>query len=346
MFVRVLGSLPINSICPMLLETLPVPTTIICWSQRLLTGLALGLVATLNTQAADLIVGDQSYSARTVMEAAGVLKDLPYELEWKQFTAGSPVAEALNVGSLDIGLLGDSPALFMGALGAPIKVIGVSRQNLDGVAIVVRKDSPIKTVADLAGKKVAIWKGSFSQQLMLTALDKAGVARDAVDYRYLSALDSSHALDGGSVDAIATWEPYVTQQERQGARIIATADGLIPAQSFIVANDQAIKDKRAQISDFLQRLQAARAWSVSDPQHNEIYANAWAALTKADAQVARRWFSRAQVVVVPITPQVVAGAQQTIDFFNHAGLTKRYPAASVFDESFNAALDSQTQVAR
>ncbi|KPZ22272.1 sulfonate ABC transporter substrate-binding protein [Pseudomonas syringae group genomosp. 3] len=336
----------VNLICLMPLEKTPVSTIIIRCSKRLLTGLALGLFAVLNTQAANLIVGDQSYSAQTVMEAAGVLKDLPYELEWKQFTAGSPVAEALNVGSLDIGLLGDSPALFMGALGAPIKVIGVSRQNLDGVAIVVRKDSPIHTVADLAGKKVAIWKGSFSQQLMLTALDKAGVARGAVDYRYLSALDSSHALDGGSVDAIATWEPYVTQQERQGARIIATAEGLIPAQSFIVANDQAIKDKRAQISDFLQRLQAARAWSVSDPQHNERYANAWAALTKADAQVARRWFSRAQVVVVPITPQVVAGAQQTIDFFNNAGLTKRYPAASVFDESFNAALDSQTQVAR
>lgn len=299
------------------------PTTLVLWSQRLLKGLALGLVASLNTQAANLIVGDQSYSACTVMEAAGVLENLPYELEWKQFTAGSPVAEALNVGSLDIGLLGDSPALFMGALGAPIK-----------------------TVADLAGKKVAIWKGSFSQQLMLTALDKAGVARDAVEYRYLSALDSSHALDGGSVDAIATWEPYVTQQERQGARIIATAEGLIPAQSFIVANDQAIKDKRAQISDFLQRLQAARAWSVSDPQHNERYANAWAALTKADAEVARRWFSRAQVVVVPITAQVVAGAQQTIDFFNNAGLTKRYPAASVFDESFSAALADQAQATR
>ncbi|ORC54541.1 sulfonate ABC transporter substrate-binding protein [Pseudomonas floridensis] len=297
-------------------------------------------------EAASLIVGDQSYSARTVMEAAGVLKDVPYDLEWKQFTAGSPVAEALNVGSLDVGLLGDSPALFMGALGAPIKVIGVSRQNLDGVAIVVRKDSPIRTLADLTGKKVAIWKGSFSQQLMLTALDKAGVARDAVDYRYLSALDSSHALEGGSVDAIATWEPYVTQQERQGARIIATAKGLIPAQSFIVANDRAIKDKRAQISDFIQRLQAARAWSVSDPQHNEHYANAWSALTRADAQVARRWFSRAQITVAPITPDVVSGAQQTIDFFSDAGLTKRYPAASVFDESFNSALEKQTQASR
>lgn len=322
------------------------PTSLVRWKTGLLTGLALALAMPWSAQAAELIVGDQSYSARTVMEAAGVLKDLPYELEWKQFTAGSPVAEALNVGSLDVGLLGDSPALFMGALGAPIKVIGVSRQSLEGVAIVVRKDSSIRTVADLAGKKVAIWKGSFSQQLMLTALDKAGVPRDAVDYRYLSALDSSHALDGGSVDAIATWEPYVTQQERQGARIITTAQGLIPAQSFIVANDKAINHKRAQISDFLQRLQAARAWSVSDPQHNEIYANAWAALTKADAEVASRWFSRAHVVVVPITPDVVAGAQQTIDFFNNAGLTKRYPAASVFDESFNAALQGQTQVSR
>lgn len=316
------------------------------WKNSLLPGLFLTLVASLTVQAADLVVGDQSYSARTVMEAAGVLNDLPYELEWKQFTAGSPVAEALNVGSLDIGLLGDSPALFMGALGAPIKVIGVSRQNLDGVAIVVRKDSSIKSVADLAGKKVAIWKGSFSQQLMLTALDKAGVARDAVDYRYLSALDSSHALDGGSVDAIATWEPYVTQQERQGARVIVTAKGLIPAQSFIVANDKAIKNKRVRINDFLQRLQAARDWSVRDPKNSEAYANAWAALTRADADVARRWFSRSQTVVVPITPDVIAGAQQTIDFFNSAGLTKSYPAASVFDESFNSALELQEQASR
>ncbi|HEX8593425.1 MAG TPA: ABC transporter substrate-binding protein [Pseudomonas sp.] len=312
--------------------------------------LAFVLAATtaLAAQADDLIVGDQSYSARTVMEAAGVLKDLPYTLEWKQFTAGSPVAEALNVGSLDVGLLGDAPALFMGALGAPIKVIGVSRQNLDGVAIVVGKDSSIRTVADLAGKKVAIWKGSFSQQLMLTALDRAGVARDAVEYRYLSALDSSHALDGGSVDAIATWDPYVTQQERQGSRVIATAKGLIPAQSFIVANDRAIKDKRAQIGDFLQRLQAARAWSVSSAQNTDTYANAWSALTKADAEVARRWFERSQIVVVPITAQVIAEAQQTIDFFNGAGLTKSYPAGNVFDDSFNAVLKTEAaaQVSR
>lgn len=178
-----------------------------------LAATVLATTFSLAAAAQTLVVGDQSYNARAVMEAAGVLEQLPYTLEWKQFTAGSPVAEALNVGSLDIGLLGDAPPLFLGALGAPIKVIAVSRQNLEGVAILARKDSPIHSLQDLRGKRAAIWKGSWSQQLLFSALDKAGVPRDAVELRYLSALDASHALDGGSVDVIATWETYVTQQE-------------------------------------------------------------------------------------------------------------------------------------
>ncbi|WP_288451004.1 ABC transporter substrate-binding protein, partial [uncultured Pseudomonas sp.] len=141
--------------------------------RKTLVGLTLGLLAATQALATTLVVGDQSYNTRTVMEAAGVLSDLPYQLEWKQFTAGSPVAEALNVGSLDLGLLGDAPPLFLGALGAPIRVVGISRQSLEGVAVLVRGDSSIHSLADLQGKTVAIWKGSWSQQLALAALDRA-----------------------------------------------------------------------------------------------------------------------------------------------------------------------------
>ena len=308
---------------------------------RYLTKLAAGMAAALLCLAANaqsLVVGDQSYNAQAVMEAAGVLDDLPYTLEWKQFTAGSPVAEALNVGSLDVGLLGDAPVLFLGALGAPIKVIAVGRQNLGGVAILVSKDSPIHSLADLKGKRAAIWKGSWSQQLLLTALDKAGVPRDSLDLRYLSALDASHALDGGSVDVIATWEPYVTQQERQGARILATADGLIPAQSFIAANAKSVDAKRSQISDFLQRLKKARDWALQNPANTEAYADAWAKRTRADAEIARVWFARARTTVEPLNPQVPAEAQKTVDFFASLGLVKSYPAANLFDNSFAASL--------
>ncbi|WJN49849.1 ABC transporter substrate-binding protein [Pseudomonas asiatica] len=309
---------------------------------RYLKQLAAGVLASslsLAAAAQTLVVGDQSFNAHAVMEAAGVLDDLPYTLEWKQFTAGSPVAEALNVGSLDIGLLGDAPPLFLGALGAPIKVIAVSRQNLEGVAILARKDSNIHRLEDLRGKRAAIWKGSWSQQLLFSALDKAAVPRDALELRYLSALDASHALDGGSVDVIATWEPYVTQQERQGARVLATAEGLIPAQSFVVANAKAVEAKRAQISDFLQRLKKARDWTLSDPAHTEAYADAWAKRTRADRDIARAWFARARTDVAALNPQVIVEAQKTVDFFAGLGLIKAYPAASLFDTSFAAAFE-------
>lgn len=311
--------------------------------------LAVGIAATVLSLAAGaqtLTVGDQSYNAQAVMEAAGVLSDLPYTLEWKQFTAGSPVAEALNVGSLDLGLLGDAPPLFLGALGAPIKVVAITRQNLGGVAILVRKDSPIHSLADLRGKRAALWKGSWSQQLLLTALDKAGVPRDSLELRYLSALDASHALDGGAVDAIATWEPYVTQQERQGARVLATAEGLIPAQSFVVANAKVVDTKRASIDDFLQRLKKAREWALSDPANTQIYADAWAKRTRADADIARLWFARARTSIEPLNPQVVIDAQKTVDFFAGLGLIKAYPAASLFDDSFAASLQPTTAQAR
>ncbi|KQM50638.1 sulfonate ABC transporter substrate-binding protein [Pseudomonas sp. Leaf15] len=308
---------------------------------RYLTTLAAGMTAALlclTAHAQTLVVGDQSYNAQAVMEAAGVLNDLPYTLEWKQFTAGSPVAEALNANSLDIGLLGDAPVLFLGALGAPIKVIGISRQNLEGVAILVRKDSSIHSLADLAGKRAAVWKGSWSQQLLMTALDKADVPRDSLELRYLSALDASHALEGGSVDVIATWEPYVTQQERQGARVLATAEGLIPAQSFIAANAKAIEAKRAPITDFLQRLKKARDWTRQSPANADAYADAWAKRTRADADIARAWFARARTTVEPVTAQSPVEAQKTVDFFASQGLVKSYSAASLFDDSFAAAL--------
>ena len=166
--------------------------------------------------------------------------------------------------------------------------------------------------------------------------------RDALDLRYLSALDASHALDGGSVDVIATWEPYVTQQERQGARVLATAEGVIPAQSFVVANSKAVDAKRTQIADFLQRLKKAREWTLNDPANTEAYADAWAKRTRADRDIARIWFARARTNLAPLDPQVVVDAQKTVDFFAGLGLIKTYPAQNLFDTSFSAALQQPT----
>ncbi len=185
---------------------------------RYLDKWAVGLTAALLSlcvNAQTLVVGDQSYSSQSVMEAAGVLKDLPYTLEWKQFTAGSPVAEALNAGSLDIGLLGDAPPLFLGALGAPIKVIAVTRQDLAGVAILVRQDSAIHSLADFCAASGLPREGFLEPA---TAADRPGQGGCAARLRGPSLPQCAgcfprigRRFGGRHRDR----EPYVTQQVRQ-----------------------------------------------------------------------------------------------------------------------------------
>jgi NitT/TauT family transport system substrate-binding protein len=301
--------------------------------------LAAGLGASLITGSAlamTLTVGDQFYYSSTLLQLAGELDDLPYKLEFKRFNAGGPVVEALNTGSIDIGIVGDTPVVALAARGGPIKVLAVTRNQLGGTAIVVGKHSGINSVKDLAGKRVAIWKGSWSQQLVFSALEKAGLPTDAPRYSYLMPTEASAALSQGSVDAFASWEPYVSMQEKQGSRILITAEGLMPAAVFVVANTRHLEEQRDAIGDFIARLQRARQWSLN---HTEVYANAWAKKNHSDPAIAVQWFNRERTQVEPITPKVLADAQVTADFLVRAGvLDKPYDVKPLFDSRFNAFL--------
>src|SRR6516225_9187358 len=95
-----------------------------------------------------LRVGDQKGNSQAVMEAAGLLKDVPYKIEWKEFPAAAPLLEALGAGAIDSGLVGDAPFTFAAASGAPVKAIAAIRQTGDGLAVLVPENSPIKSFAD------------------------------------------------------------------------------------------------------------------------------------------------------------------------------------------------------
>ena len=123
-----------------------------------------------------LRVGDQKGNSQAVMEAAGVLKDVPYKIEWKEFPAAAPLLEALSAGAIETGLVGDAPFTFAAASGAPVKAIAAIRQTREGLAILVPENSPIKSFADLRGKKIATGRGSIGHQLILAALEKNGWA--------------------------------------------------------------------------------------------------------------------------------------------------------------------------
>lgn len=98
--------------------------------------LALGGYATAQERLT-LRIADQKGGMRSQLEAANALQNLPYDIKWAEFPAAAPLAEALNAGAVDAGIIGDAPLLFATANGAPVKAIAVDKSNPAGTAVLV-----------------------------------------------------------------------------------------------------------------------------------------------------------------------------------------------------------------
>jgi sulfonate transport system substrate-binding protein len=302
----------------------------------LVAGFLLSAIASADAQTT-LLVGDQKGNSKAVMEAAGALKDTPYKIEWKEFAAAAPLLEALGAGAIDTGLVGDAPFTFAAAANVPVKAIGAIRQSQEGLAVLVPRDSKIRSFEDLKGKKIATGRGSIGHQLILAALESRGWTPSDLQIVFLAPSDAKIAYTQGSVDAWSTWEPYVSQEEVlfQSRRVI-TAEGLTSGISFQVASLDAIRDKRPELEDFLRRLAAARAWSLTNVG---AYAETWGKLMSIPPAVPLNWLSRAKIRVAPIDDGVVADEQKTVDLYFRAGLIKqKLNAADIVDRSFSEAI--------
>ena len=302
----------------------------------LAAGLLLGFAAHASAQTT-LRVGDQKGNSQAVMEAAGVLKDVPYKIEWKEFQAAAPLLEALGAGAIETGLVGDAPFTFAAAANVPVKAIAAVRQSRDGLAVLVTEKSAIRSFDDLRGKKIATGRGSIGHQLILAALEARGWKPDDVQITFLAPSDAKVAYTQGSVDAWSTWEPYVSQEEVLfKSRRVITGDGLTPGLGFQVATPTAIKDKRPELEDFVRRLTAARAWSAGNVNS---YAETWGKLMNIPTAVPLNWLSRAKIRITPIDDAVVTDEQTTIDLYHRAGLIKqKLNAADIVDRSFSDAI--------
>ena len=106
-----------------------------------------------------LKAGDQKGGLRALLEAADALKGVQYDIQWTEFPAAAPLAEALNAGAVDLGPIGDAPAIFALAAGTRIKLIGANRSDPYGTAVLERSASPLKGTADLTGTSIGTNSG-------------------------------------------------------------------------------------------------------------------------------------------------------------------------------------------
>ena len=131
-----------------------------------------------------LRIGYQKYGTLVLLKAQGALEKrlapLGIQVKWAEFPGGPQLLEALNVGSVDFGTTGETPPIFAQAAGADLQYVAYEPAAPKGEAIVVAKDSPLKSVKDLKGKRVALNKGSNVHYLLVKALEKAGLKYEDV----------------------------------------------------------------------------------------------------------------------------------------------------------------------
>jgi sulfonate transport system substrate-binding protein len=283
-----------------------------------------------------LKAGDQKGGLRALLEAANGLEGLGYDIQWSEFPAAAPLAEALNAAAVDSGPIGDAPLVFALAAGTRVKAIGANRSDSYGTAVLVRPDSPLKTAADLKGKSIATNRGSIGHYVTLKAITAAGLKPEEVNIRFLAPADAKLALTQGSVDAWATWEPYTALAEvSHHARVLVSGRGLLPGLSYLAATDAAIAAKRPVLQDFLQRVVKAQLWSY---RNVDAYSAALARIIGIPPEAAKLQFERRQQKWVAIDAQVIADQQGTADFYRQVGLIKQpLDVKGTFDTGFGVA---------
>ena len=283
----------------------------------------------------ELKVGDQKGNMRAQLEASDLLKGINYKISWYEFPAAAPVAEALNVNAIDIGYLGDAPFIFANANGGHAKAIAVNVYDPYAVALLVPKDSPIKTIQDIKGKTVTANKGSIGQLVTYKALERAGLKADDVTFKYLPPADGKLAVANGSVDVWATWDPYTAYAEViDGFRIIENGRGLYSGYTFLAGTEKALADpaKRAAVQDFIYRLERSQQWAN---QNYKTFGKELARITGIPEQPATLAFERKHAKWTQISDEVVTTSQGTADFYVKYGLlSKSIDVQSLFDRSF------------
>ena len=289
--------------------------------------LLLGPLGNAQPARSELRIGFQKGASLFVLQKAqGSLEKrfapLNVGVKWVEFPAGPQLLEGLNVGSVDVGFVGEAPPIFAQAAGANFVYIGHDPAAPEAEAIVVPKDSPIKTAADLKGKKIALNKGSNVHYLLVRALEKAGLKYSDVQPVFLPPADARAAFEKGSVDAWSIWDPFLAAVEKQGgARIVVDGrNGVANNYQFYLA-ERGYAEKRPDVIKALfdDSLEQGRWLKANLKQAAAIIAP----LQGLEPSVVELALQRYQFNVAPLSAAVAAEQQKVADTFHELKLVPK-----------------------
>lgn len=241
-------------------------------------------------------------------------------VKWVEFSSGPPMMEAMNVGSIDYGAVGDSPPVFAQAAGAAI-VYAAGQPITNGQGILVPRDSAIRSIVDLKGKRIGLTKGSSAHNVVLQALEKAGLTYADITPVYLTPPDAGPAFANGSIDAWAIWDPYFAIGEaKQQGRILVNAHEIGKSNSFYIANRDFAKKYGSILQQIIDVTTSTARWAEA---HRDQVAQSLSAVSGIPLDIQTIAANRSSFVVGPVTEDIIATQQGVADRFFKLGLIPR-----------------------
>jgi sulfonate transport system substrate-binding protein len=261
------------------------------------------------------------------------LAPLNATLSWHEFTSGLPLLEALNLDNLDISAdVADTVPVFAQAAGAELTFIAQEAPSPAAQAIVVREDSPLKTVADLKGKKVSFAKAAGAHYLLIAALEKAGLSFKDIEPAYLTPADGRAAFEKGAIDAWVVWDPFLAAAQRQQpgqskVRVLADGTGIASYQRYYLASTKFAKARPDVLRVVYAELEKTGRWVKQNPRDAAtLLAPVWG----LDAATIEQANGRRSYAVRPVVPEVLGEQQRIADaFFAERLLPRKIDALNV-----------------
>jgi sulfonate transport system substrate-binding protein len=290
------------------------------------------------------VTGKGEGDMRLLFRSAGISpKD--FTLDYSDFQSGHLVVEALNGGSLDFGGMSEIPPVFAAASTIQsFRQIGIMHGDVNNQVILLPKDSPIKDLKGLEGKRVGFVRATTSHYFLIRMLESVGLSWSDITPVAMGVSDGAAAFSRGSLDAWAIYGfPIQRSIATEGARVLKTASGFLSGNYLVSAHVDALADpaKSALVGEYLTLLRRGFVWS-------NAHLDKWTTIVAKDIGVPRDYVAdqfkhRSDPFELrPVSQAAIQSQQEVANVFAKAGLIpKAVDVRPLWDDRFTAVIEKE-----
>jgi sulfonate transport system substrate-binding protein len=292
-----------------------------------------------------LRVGDPA--TQVALEESGLIDDLGIDVKWANISGGPKTLEAFRADAIDVGAVADIPPLFAQWTGTDVRIVA-ARETVDPLdhptyELGVAPGADVKSLSDLAGKRIAYSPGQAQGALVLRVLEKAGLTQDDVQLVEMTSVDDSfvNALGSKQVDVAPLGQTlaktFLAKYSRDGGTAIDP--GVRDDAWTLYAPTSVVQDadKAAALKKYVQVWAEAQEWINDHPdEFAKAYYEDHEGLSAEDAAYVVEALGKFEV---PTSwDEVIERHQETADLLAKEQGHDRLDVADLYDRRYEKAI--------